>query len=91
LPFFRWQEHVKDGAKGHINDLVFSVLTEVNRSRECTDHENQQLLNSLEGWWVEKYTLEGHKVLNISKPKITIQSLKDRFNEMVIRQEQLNI
>lgn len=91
LPFFRWQEHVKEGKKGHINDLSFSVLTEVSRNKSCNDQQNQQYLNSMESWWIEKYKFEGHQVFNISKPKITIEQLKERFNDMVIRQEQLQM
>jgi hypothetical protein len=45
----------------------------------------------MEAWWIEKYKQEGHQVFNISKPKITIASLKERFTEMVLRQEQMSI
>lgn len=91
LPFFRWQEHIKEGKKGNISDLTFCVLTEINRSAASSDQQNQLYLNSMEAWWIDKYKLEGHEVFNISKPKITIESLKERFNDMVIRQEQFPI
>ncbi|MGV2886153.1 GIY-YIG nuclease family protein [Paenibacillus taichungensis] len=91
MPFFRWQEHVKEGKKGHISDLSFSVLTEICRDKTCDDQQNQQYLNNMEAWWIDKYRFEGHQVFNISKPKITIDYLKERFNDMVIRQEQMSL
>jgi hypothetical protein len=89
MPFFRWQEHIKEAKKGDINDLTFSVLAEIHKDTSKTEEENQQYLNSIEGWWIGKYKQEHYDVFNISKPKITLQHLKDRFNEMVIKQEQL--
>jgi len=89
MPFFRWQEHVKDGSKGDICDLTFSVLTEVNRSHN--EEHDQQYLNSIEAWWINKYEYEGLKVFNISRPKITIRDLKEKFNQMVLKQEQLEL
>lgn len=87
MPFFRWQEHVKDGGKGDITDLSFSVLAEVNRS--SNQDEDQQYLNSIEAWWIEKYKSDQHQVFNISKPKITIANLKERFQDMIEKQESL--
>ncbi|WP_373325658.1 GIY-YIG nuclease family protein [Sporomusa paucivorans] len=89
MPFFRWQEHVKDGAKGDIKDLSFSVLTEVRRSRKQNDEFNQAYLNSVEAWWIAKFSEEGNQVFNITKPKITVEHLKELFNEMVIKQQVL--
>ncbi|GAA0849262.1 GIY-YIG nuclease family protein [Paenibacillus glucanolyticus] len=83
LPFFRWQEHIKSGKKGDISDLTFSVLANVNRNRSLTDDQNQHYLNSIESWWIQKYKLEQYNVSNITKPKITVEDLKDRFREMV--------
>ncbi|PWK05326.1 GIY-YIG nuclease family protein [Tumebacillus permanentifrigoris] len=85
MPFFRWQEHVKDGAKGEISDMSFSVLTEVRRDRRLTDEGNQKYLNSIEAWWIKKYQHEGHDVFNIAKPHITIDSLRQRFNDMIAK------
>lgn len=90
MPFFRWQEHVKSGLKGDILDLTFDVLTEVRRYYCQSDEENQQYLNSIESWWISKYKEEGYEVINISNPKITIQYLKNRFNEMIAKQRQLD-
>lgn len=89
MPFFRWQEHVRDGSKGAIGDLTFCVLAEINRDKTLSDEENQQLLSSIEGWWISKYEQERYNVKNVTRPKITVESLKQRFNDMVIRQEEL--
>lgn len=83
LPFFRWQEHVKDGGKGDLSDLSFSTLTAVRRHPTQSEEENKKLLNSMEAWWIDKYEHEGHKVFNVTRPRITIDELKDRFNDMV--------
>ncbi len=91
MPFFRWQEHVKDGGKGDIKDLVFSVLTELARNKSVSEELNQAYLNNIEAWWIAKYQEEGHKVFNISKPKITIEYLKSRFDEMVKSTGQLKM
>ena len=87
LPFFRWQEHVKDGSKGEISDLSFSVLAEVGRSKN--QEMDQQYLNSVEAWWINKFKDEQHEVFNISKPKITVAHLKERFQDMVEKQGSL--
>lgn len=89
MPFFRWQEHIKDGGKGDIKDLTFSVLAEISRNKSSGDTANQDYLNSIEAWWIAKFKAEAHKVFNITKPKITIEYLKDRFDEMVIRSNTL--
>lgn len=91
MPFFRWQEHVKDGKKGDIKDLSFSVLTEVRKNRRQNDEQNQLYLNSIEAWWIAKYQEEGHKVFNISNPKITVESLKRKFDEMIKKNKQVGI
>jgi hypothetical protein len=89
MPFFRWQEHVKDGGKGELSDLSFSVLAKVCRDRQENDEQNQIYLNNIEAWWIAKYQHEKYKTFNVTKPKITIEDLKNRFNDMVIRQERL--
>jgi hypothetical protein len=91
MPFFRWQEHIKDGSKGDISDLSFSVLAQVGRNKQQSDTDNQIYLNNIEAWWIAKHQHEQHKVFNITKPKITIEYLKERFNDMVIKQELLAI
>lgn len=91
MPFFRWQEHVKDGSKGDISNLSFTVLAEVNRNKGQNDEQNQTFLNNIEAWWIAKYLHEQYKVFNITKPKITIQYLKDKFQEMVLKQSLLLI
>lgn len=91
MPFFRWQEHVKAGEKGRIEDLVFDTITEVRRNNRQSDDQNQQYLNSIEAWWIAKFKEEGYEVFNISNPKITVEYLKDRFNEMVAQQKRLDL
>jgi hypothetical protein len=89
MPFFRWQEHVKDGGKGSISDLIFSVLSEVRRNKKQSEDQNQVYLNNIEAWWIAKYQHEQRKTFNITKPRITIEELKNRFNDMVFRQERI--
>lgn len=91
MPFFRWQEHIKDGSKGDISDLTFSVLAQIGRNKQQSDAENQIYLNNIEAWWIAKYQHEQHKVFNITKPKITIEYLKERFDDMVTKQEYMLI
>lgn len=91
MPFFRWQEHVKTKDKGSIDELVFDVLTEVRKNHTHTDDQNQQYLNSIEAWWIAKFKEEGYEVFNISNPKITVEYLKERFNEMVAQQKRLDL
>jgi hypothetical protein len=91
LPFFRWQEHAKSGLKGDIKDLSFSVITEVARNYKQPEDYNQQYLNSIEAWWIEKYKEEGFQVKNISNPKITIDYLQQSFDEMIAKQSQLSL
>ncbi|WP_103108573.1 GIY-YIG nuclease family protein [Brevibacillus reuszeri] len=91
LPFFRWQEHVKDGSKGDLSDLSFHVLAEVNRNPKQNDTENQLYLNNIEAWWISKYEHDGYKVKNLMKPRITLQDLKQKFNDMVLKQEELKL
>jgi hypothetical protein len=86
LPFFRWQEHIKEGKKGDISDLSFSVITEVRRHIGKSEEENKHLLNSMEAWWINKFEHERKPVVNITKPKITIAELKERFNDMVTKE-----
>lgn len=77
LPFFRWQEHVKDGSKGDIKDLTFSIITEINKSKD-SEHD-QKYLNSIESWWINKYKLENKEVFNITVPKISLTEMKENF------------
>lgn len=70
-------------------DLVFSVLAEVRGNKHLNTEDNQKYLNSLEAWWIRKYLAEGFNVKNITKPAITINRLKQRFNEMVSKKTTL--
>jgi hypothetical protein len=83
-----WKDHIKEGRKG---DLSFSVLAQIGKNKLEADQENQLYLNNIEAWWIQKYQHEQHKVFNITKPKITLDYLKDRFNDMVTKQEYLAI
>ncbi len=78
MPFFRWQEHVRSKLKGDICDLVFETICEV---KTCS----QEYLNSIEAWWIQKYICEYGKdlVMNLTAPKPTVESLIDRYNEMI--------
>lgn len=78
MPFFRWQEHIKSGLKGDICDLVFETITEVRV-------KSQEYLNSIEAWWIRKYIEEYGRdnVMNISVPKITIESLISEYSKIV--------
>ncbi|MPM96704.1 hypothetical protein SDC9_143869 [bioreactor metagenome] len=78
MPFFRWQEHVRSKLKGDICDLVFETICEVRI-------KSQEYLNSIEAWWIQKYIQDygNELVLNLTAPKPTIDSLIDRYNEMV--------
>lgn len=91
MPFFRWQEHVKAGGKGDLDNLVFSVLAEVRYNKKAGLDENQQYLNSIEAWWINKFNEEGYKTFNATKPRITIADLKEKFDDMVARQKQLSL
>jgi hypothetical protein len=82
LPFFRWQEHVKDGSKGLITDLSFRVITEVNKSKDM-NIDDQKYLNNIESWWIQKYKEEGKDVFNITVPKITLSDMKEKFKQMI--------
>lgn len=84
-PFFRWQEHVKDGVKGDICDLVFDVICQVNREEGKTDDENKEYLNNIEAWWIQKYIEEGYDVMNCTVPKLTLSHLKEEFDNMLKR------
>lgn len=88
LPFFRWQEHIKDGEKGDITDFSFNVLTEV---RVLKEGDSQVLLNNIEAWWIAKYIEEGYEVFNIARPKLTLTDYKDMFDDMVSKQKQLSL
>lgn len=78
MPFFRWQEHVKSGLKGHITDLVFETITEVRV-------KSQEYLNNIEAWWIQKYIDEYGKdhVMNITVPKITLEDLAVEYSKIV--------
>lgn len=78
MPFFRWQEHAKQGIKGDICDLVFETVTEVRV-------KSQEYLNNIEAWWIRKCIDQYGKdnVMNISVPKITIEELIAEYSKIV--------
>ncbi|MCK9442008.1 MAG: GIY-YIG nuclease family protein [Methanothrix sp.] len=83
LPFFRWQEHIKEGEKGHITDLVFLVLSEVRREYSLNNIQLQTKLNDMEAWWIQKLSDQGLNTMNISKPKLTLEEMKEKYNKIV--------
>ena len=82
---------MKAGGKGDLDNLVFSVLAEVRYNKKAGLDENQQYLNSIEAWWINKFNEEGYKTFNATKPRITIADLKEKFDDMVARQKQLSL
>lgn len=90
LPFFRWQEHIKSGLKGNICDITFEVLTEVNKYYSSNE-KNQEYMNNIEAWWIQKYRDEGFEIINDVIPRITIESLKKAFREFVAGQQEIAI
>ncbi|ADL53230.1 GIY-YIG nuclease family protein [Clostridium cellulovorans] len=91
LPFFRWQEHIKDGGKGNIEDITFSVITGVRNNIHANEAVNQENLNNAEAWWIHKYKEEGYEVFNIANPKLTLEAYKQRFKEMIAKEHQVAI
>lgn len=83
LPFFRWQEHVKDGIKGNITDMVFLVLSEVRREGNLDNFQMQIILNNIEAWWIHKLFEEGYNAINITKQKITLSEMKEKYNDII--------
>lgn len=90
LPFFRWQEHIKAGSKGNICDITFEVLTEVSKSYNSSE-ENQEYMNNIEAWWIRKFKAEGIELINEIIPRLTIESLKESFNKFVEGQQKINL
>lgn len=80
MPFFRWQEHIKEGKKGDIKDLTFSVITEVQKISNHSKEQLKEYLNNLESWWIKKYIQEGKSVMNITLPRLTMDDFQDRFD-----------
>lgn len=78
MPFFRWQEHAKQGIKGDITDLVFETIAEVRV-------KSQEYLNNIEAWWIRKFIHDYGKehVMNITIPKITIEELAAEYDKIV--------
>ncbi|WP_315074454.1 GIY-YIG nuclease family protein [uncultured Clostridium sp.] len=91
LPFFRWQEHIKDGGKGSITDISFSVITEVKRNKNIDELSNQEYLNNVEAWWIAKYEEEGFDVFNISNPRLTISDYIKKYENMISKEHQLSL
>ena len=78
MPFFRWQDHVKNGLKGDICDLSFEVITEVRV-------KNQGYLNDVEAWWIRKYIKDYGRdnVMNMNVPVVKISELLDLYNRAI--------
>lgn len=78
MPFFRWQEHVKDGIKGSITDLVFETITEVRV-------KSQEYLNNIEAWWIRKFIDDygRDRVMNVSVPRLTMEDLTREYANIV--------
>ena len=85
-PFFRWQEHVKSLKKGQLKDLSFSIITEIPVCENA-----KQLLNDSETWWINKYKDEGYNTFNIVEPKVSKRKFKEKYDEMVAENKQLNL
>lgn len=85
-PFFRWQEHWKDGYKGNICDLVFETITEVKVN-------DQKYLNNVEAWWIQHFTdiYGADNVFNINHPHLTIESLIELYNKTKLNKIQKEI
>lgn len=86
MPFFRWQEHAKQGAKGKLEDLVFEVVTEVRV-------KSQKYLNNIEAWWIKKFIHEygRENVMNVTVPKITIEDLEKEYEMIIEGQQNLEV
>lgn len=86
MPFFRWQEHAKQGSKGKLEDLVFEVVTEVRV-------KSQKYLNNIEAWWIKKFIHEYGKenVMNVTVPKITIEDLEKEYEIIIEGQQNLEV
>lgn len=86
MPFFRWQEHAKQGAKGKLEDLVFEVVTEVRV-------KSQKYLNNIETWWIKKFIHEygRENVMNVTVPKITIEDLEKEYEMIIEGQQNLEV
>lgn len=91
MPFFRWQEHLKYSNKGDICDIVFDVISKVNSKRGYTESENQEYLNNIEAWWINKYKEEGCEVYNCTIPKLSIEYLHRAFEDMLAKEQQLKL
>lgn len=66
-PFFRWQEHIKSGIKGDIEDLSFRVVSSLtSTSNEIKD---AKYLNELESYFIKIYECDNKNIINITKPK----------------------
>ena len=86
MPFFRWQEHAKQGSKGKLEDLVFEVVTEVRV-------KSQKYLNNIEAWWIKKFIHEygRENVMNVTVPKITIEDLEKEYEMIIEGQQNLEV
>jgi len=81
MPMFRWHEHVKDGFKGNVLDLVFDTITKVKS-------KDQKYINEIEAWWIQKYVNDYgiDNVFNIRQPPITFYDLKEQY-DLIIKKD----
>ena len=77
-PFFRWQEHIKSGSKGSIEDLTFRVISSlVSTKDEIIDAKS---LNELESYYIKMYECDSKNVINITKPKFNKSEWLEIYN-----------
>lgn len=78
MPFFRWQEHIKQNEKGHIEDLMFETLCEVRGI-------DSELLNKAEGYYINQYIEKFGKdyVMNGTIPKFDLKQLEIDYMSII--------
>lgn len=87
MPFFRWQEHIKNGDKGNICDMIFDVITEIYHNNKKTTEENKRYINNIEAWWINKFKQDGCRVFNIKIPKVkALKDFEEKFNQLLLEE-----
>jgi hypothetical protein len=69
--------------QGVVEDLVFSTLAIVNKNLSLSVEDNQEYLNNIEAWWIHKYIEEGFDIMNVTRPRITLEYLRRKFDAIV--------
>jgi hypothetical protein len=92
LPFFRWQEHIKQGEKGELSDLVFETITTV------YENKSDISLTAVEAFYINKYIEKFGKenVVNSSVPKFNFDKLEEQYqalinNKEILKQQEFKI